>query len=391
MRMAHGLELRELEPADAAASTLLSRRAFGFHPGPYPEPKLPEGSTNHGAFLDGRLVGLAIDLHDEQWWGGRLLRAADVAGVAVAAEVRGQGVARALMGRLLESARERGAVVSALFPSISTVYRRLGWASVGSVDTWSVPTLSLPRTGVAGLTVREGTEADLAASHELYRTVAAANNGMLSRAEVRHRRTELPDVADGLTVVADGDSVVAYAIWTRGPRYGPDGALTVHDALAGSRDAARTLLAVLSSWHTVVPELRMRLLGGDAVADLLTLETRSRKSVGWMHRPVDVAGAVAARGWPAGVSGRASFALTDELAPWNAGAWELSVSDGAGELKRCDEASVELSVAGFAALYCGVASPEQVAGAGHAAGAVSDLAALGVLAVGTPPRLLNTF
>ncbi|HEX5117553.1 MAG TPA: GNAT family N-acetyltransferase [Pseudonocardiaceae bacterium] len=389
--MPHGLELRELDPADAAASTLLGRRAFGFHPGPYPEPSLPQGSTNHGAFVGGRLVGQAFDLHDEQWWGGRLLRAADIAGVAVAAEARGQGVARALMGRMLEAARERGAVVSALFPSISTVYRRLGWASVGSVDTWSVPTLSLPRTGVPGLTVREGTDADLVASHELYRTVAAANNGMLSRDELRFQRTELPDIADGLTVVADGDSVVAYAIWTRGPRYGPDGALTVHDVLALNQDAARSLLAVLSSWHTVVPELRMRLLGGDAVTDLISVETRSRKSVGWMHRPVDVAGAVVARGWPAGVSGRASFTLTDDLAPWNAGAWELSVSDGAGELKRCGDASVALSVAGFASLFCGVASPEQVAAAGHATGPASDLAALGVLAVGTPPRVLNTF
>jgi predicted acetyltransferase len=389
--MTHGLELRELDPSDAAASTLLGRRAFGFHPGPYPEPSLPAGSTNHGAFVDGRLVGRAFDLHDQQWWGGRLVHAADIAGVAVAAEARGQGVARALMGRMLESARERGAVVSALFPSISTVYRRLGWASVGSVDTWSVPTLALPRTGVPGLTVREGTDVDLVASHELYRTVAATNNGMLSRDELRFQRTELPDIADGLTVVADGDSVVAYAIWTRGPRYGPDGALTVHDVLALNQDAARSLLAVLSSWHTVVPELRIRLLAGDAVTDLISVETLPHTSLGWMHRPVDVAGAVAARGWPAGVSGRASFTLTDDLAPWNAGAWELSVSDGAGELKRCGDASAELSVAGFASLFCGVASPAQVAAAGHAAGSATDLAALGVLAVGTPPRMLNTF
>jgi predicted acetyltransferase len=388
--MTHGLQLRELESADAAESTRLSRRSFGFWPGADPEPALPEGSTNHGAFVEGRLVGQAFDLHDEQWWGGRRLRACDVAGVAVAAQARGQGVARALIGRLLAAARERGAVVSALFPSVATVYRRLGWASVGSVDTWTVPTLALPRTGAAGLTVRDGTDADLPAAHEVYRTVAAQHNGMLSRDEARLDRTL--DRADGLTLVADGDSVVGYAIWTRGERYGPGGALTVHDALALTPDAARTLLAVLSSWHTVVPEIRLRLLGGDAVADALPLEfATARKSTGWMQRPVDVAGAVAGRGWPAGLSGRVAFTLADDLAPWNAGSWELTVADGVGELKRCGAASVSLTVAGFASLYCGVASVAQLVGAGHVRGPVGEAAALGVLGVGAPPRLLNTF
>lgn len=388
--MTHSLELRDLTPEDAPASQRLGRRSFGFHPGGESEPRLPEGATNHGAFVDGRLVGQAIDLHDSQWWGGRPVGSADIAGVAVAAEARGQGVARALIGRQLAGARERGAVVSALFPSISTVYRRLGWVSVGSVDVWSVPTLALPSTGVAGLTVRDGTDADLPAAREVYQAVAASGNGMLTRDGPRHHRPL--EHADGLTLVADGDSVVAYARWTRGARYGRDAVLTVPEALALTPGAARTLLAVLSSWHTVVPELRLGLLGGDAVSDLVALElATSRKSYRWMHRPVDVAGAVAARGWPAGVTGRASFTLTDDLAPWNTGSWELTVADGVGELKPAGDAAVAVSVAGFAALYCGVVAPTQLLASGHVSGPVPDVAALGVLAAGTPPRLLDTF
>ncbi|HEX3647773.1 MAG TPA: GNAT family N-acetyltransferase [Pseudonocardiaceae bacterium] len=388
--VAHGLELRDLTPEDARESTLLGRRAFGFYPGANLDAKPPAGSTNHGAFLAGKLVGRAFDLHDEQWWGGRLVRASDIAGVAVAAEARGAGVARAVIGKLLADARERGAVVSALFPSIATVYQRFGWASVGSVDTWSVPTLALPRTGVPGLTVREGTDADLPAVHELYRTVAKADNGMLSRDELRANEPLEP--ADGLTLVADGDSLVAYALWTRGERYGSGGALAVHDALALTPEAARTLLAVLSSWHTVVPEVKVNLLGGDAVTDLVPLElATSRKSYRWMHRPVDVAGAVAGRGWPAGVTGRASFTLADDLAPWNTGSWELSIADGVGELKRVADAPVAVSVAGFAALYCGVVAPTQLVASGHVSGPAEDVSALAVLAAGTPPRMLDTF
>jgi predicted acetyltransferase len=278
---------------------------------------LPTACTGHGAFLDGRLVGQAFDLHDRQWWGGRLLGSADIAGVAVAAEARGRGVARQVIARLLERARDRGAVVSALFPSISSVYRRLGWASVGRVTTYSVPTLSLRGSVPAGLVVREGTAEDEAGVHAVYTAVAKAGNGMLSREEPRFAGLG-GAAADGTTVVLADDAVVGYARLTRGSHYGEHGELTVHDALAVTPAAACALAAVLSSWHTVVPALRMRLLDGDAFADQVALELGEvRWSKSWMHRPVDVAGAVARRGWPAGVRGRAVFELTDPLAPWN--------------------------------------------------------------------------
>ena len=44
------------------------------------------------------------------------------------------------------------------------------------------------------------------------------------------------------------------------------------DVLAGSREAARALVSVLRSWHTVVGVVRLRLLRDDAVADCLPLE-----------------------------------------------------------------------------------------------------------------------
>lgn len=390
---AHGLVLRDLEDADAEASALLGRRSFGFSDARSTEPaRLPAACTNHGAFLDGRLVGQAFDLHDRQWWGDRLLGAADIAGVAVAAEARGHGVARQVIARLLERARDRGAVVSALFPSISSVYRRLGWASAGQVTTYDVPTLSLRGEIPPGLAVREGTAADDAGVHAVYTAVAQAGNGMLSRDEERFAGLGRAP-ADGTTVVLAGDTVVGYAAMTRGSHYGERGELTVHDALAVSVDAARALTAVLSSWHTVVPALRMRLLGGDAVADQLALELADiHQSKSWMHRPVDVAGAVAGRGWPAGVRGRAVFELTDPLAPWNTGAWELEIADGTGELRRTTaETSVRLSVAGFASLYCGLSTAWALRQAGHVSGPAADAAALDVLATSAPPRLLNSF
>lgn len=391
------VELRDLGEDDIADFVRLSRRSFGFPATPRPQPEqMSPGTTVHGAFLGGRLVGQAADLHDRQWWGGNLLDAADLAAVATVPEARGRGVARLVIRRLLERAHERGAVVSALFPSISSVYRSLGWAMAGSVDTVDLPTGVLPSWPASDrLEVREGTKADLAGTHELYRRLAQARNGMLSRDEPRHRRErdEFPEGVDGLTVVLDGDEVVGYCTWGRGSGYGIDSVLTVTDVLAGSREAARALVSMLRSWHTVVGVVRLRLLRGDAVTDLLPLELgRPHGAKSWMHRPVDLVGAIEGRTWPVGASGRAVFAVQDDMAPWNTGTWAVEVDGGKAQVRRTTgDASVHLTVGGFASLYCGLATVASLRESGHVTGPYDDAAALDVLGTSAPPRLLNNF
>jgi predicted acetyltransferase len=391
------LELRDLTDGDIAEVTRLGRRSFGFPATERPAPDhLPVGQTSHGAFLGGRLVGQAFDLHDQQWWGGRLLDSADLAGVAVAAEVRGRGVARMLMGRVVEHARARGAVVSALFPSISTVYRTFGWARAGSVDDVEMPTSALPSWPLpAHLVVREALPEDIAGVHELYRRVARARNGMLSRDEARFEIAddELPSGVDGITVVLAEGEVAGYCTWARGSGFGSGTALTVFDVLAATSNAARALVSMLSSWHTVVPVVRMRLLRGDGISDCVPLELGTiRRTRSWMHRPVDIEAAVAARGWAAGARGRAVFAIEDRLAPWNTGTWALDVADGGAQLRRTEEdTAVHLSVNGFAALYCGLTNVAVLRESGHVFGPYDDAAALDVLGTSVPPRLLDTF
>jgi predicted acetyltransferase len=391
------LELRELVDADIDAAARLGWRAFGFPTTETPLPRhLPPGTVRYGAFLGGRLVGRAHDHVDRQWWGGREVESSGIAGVAVAAEARGGGVARGLIGTLLERARERGAAVSALFPSISTVYRALGWASVGRVDTFALPTTALPHGPVPdGLEVREGTAADLPACHQLYRGFAVANNGMLSRDTERFRLPDgvLPPRVDGLTLALAGAELVGYCTWARGTKWGKGAALTVPDLLAATPEAAVALVTSLRSWHPVVPTVWLRWLGGDVLADIVPLELGEvYRTQSWMHRPVDLAAAVTSRGWPVGARGRAVFGIEDKLAPWNTGTWSLDIGDGAGELKRTtDDTSLHLTVAGFASLYCGVSTVAALRMAGHVRGDHDDAAALDVLASSAPPRLLDTF
>ncbi|RAO42192.1 hypothetical protein PSN01_06226 [Micromonospora saelicesensis] len=244
--------------------------------------------------------------------------------------------------------------------------------------------------------MRAGTPADLPAVADLYERVTRHRNGMLTR------RGELFDFfaadaglpGDGLTLVEHDGALVAYATWQRGRGYGADSVLTVDEALATTAEAAREIVGVLGSWASVAPTVRLCPLDGDVVSTVLPLEAaRDHERDLWMHRPVDVARAVAARGWPAHARGVVDFGLTDALADWNTGTWRLTVADGAAELTRVDaDADLRLDVRGFALLYAGAAHARSVAQAGllhHRAGV--DPAALDLLSAGGPAQLLDYF
>ncbi|MFG2049652.1 enhanced intracellular survival protein Eis [Micromonospora sp. NPDC048935] len=393
------LHVRELGTDDLDAAWELGRFAFGSDTQrPASTTVVVPGMTRYGAFDDsGRLVGKAVDLHHDQWWSGRAVPAADVAGVAVAPEARGRGAGRALLTGLLRGARERGAAVSALYPTIAAPYRACGWETTGVLRTVNVATAALPRHRPSpDLSVRAGTTADLPAVADLYERVARHRNGMLTR------RGELFDFfaadrglpGDGLTLVQADGELVGYATWQRGRGYGADSVLTVDEALAVTPDAARELVGVLGSWASVAPTLRLCPLDGDAVSPHLPLESaRDHERDLWMHRPVDVARAVAARGWPTHARGVVDFGLTDALADWNTGTWRLTVTDGTAELTRVSgEADLRLDVRGFALLYAGAAQARAVAQAGllHHSPAV-DPAALDLLGAGGPAQLLDYF
>jgi len=96
-----------------------------------------------GAFAEGRLVGTALYHDMRQWWHGRAVPMAGVAGVKVAPEYRGQGVGRALMTALTELMAERGYPLSALYPATLTIYRSLGWEIAGHRHEAVLPSRAL--------------------------------------------------------------------------------------------------------------------------------------------------------------------------------------------------------------------------------------------------------
>jgi predicted acetyltransferase len=391
-------ELRRLTAADLPAAWEMSRLAFGLGPEP-PTGWLNErpGRRGWGLFDGARLVAKVVDREQQHWFGGRLVPASGVAGVVVAPELRRTGLARRLMTGLLASARERGAVISTLFRTTPQLYRALGYEEVGALTWTALPTSSLESLGgTAEVALRAAVPGDVPGIAAAYRSLARESAGLLERSGPLFDGSpdELLAAHDGVTVAIDPDGGVAgYASWERKPGYDADGAVAVPDLVALTAPAARALLGMLGSWSAVAPTLSLRLPPASAVGLLAPLTgARVESWDPWMLRVLDAPGAVAARGWPAGVEGSADLALDDEVCPWNTGSWHLVLEGGAGRLEPGGTGATRLAMRGLAVLYAGAAGPAVLRRAGLLSGGDPGTDAfLEAATAGPPPALLDYF
>jgi predicted acetyltransferase len=393
-------DVRLLTPDDQSAAWALGSLAFGYHDRQMPEGWSSDvpGRRSLGVFdTDGRLVAKAVDREQGHWFGGRLVPTCGVAGVAVAPELRGSGLARLVLTRLLADARARGAVISTLFDSTPFPYRSLGWEEVGALTHRVLPTMAL--AGIRApqhTTLRPAVEADVPALGALYQTIARASAGMMERSGPLFAASPADFLAgyDGVTVAVDEDGAVeGYASWDRGPGHDATGRVTVADLIGLTPSATAALLSMLGSWASVAPTLLLRLPDTDPtllMTSLASARVESREP--WMLRVVDAVDAIAARGWPTYLNGRVDLDLTDDVCPWNAGSHQLVLADGQGRLEPGGRADVRLTARGLATLYAGAAGPAILRHAGLLSGGDARTDEfLQAATAGPPPTLLDHF
>ena len=320
-----------------------------------------------GAFADGVPAGAAM-LHDmRQYWLGEPVKMAGVASVKVAPEHRGRGIGKTLMTELLNIIAERGYPLSALYPATTPIYRSLGWELAGAKHRFWIPARSLrglaepdkaARGAGAGhhdVPVRRAGPADAAtvigvigASHR-----AARDAGPLTWDESPAEQwLGRPDL---YSYLAGDDGFAAYR-WA-----GDD--LWVERVHSSTPESLRALWSVIASHSSTTEDV----CGWTSPHDpfwWLTRErdaTVSRRSM-WMLRVVDAAAAIAARGFPPGVSVSVPLEIQDQARPANSGRWQLTVADGSGTLtpnggvpspSSLTPAPLTLGPRGVAALYAG--------------------------------------
>ena len=304
------MDLRALTDADRDASWELDADAFHVPDERrdfYQRHFVPERFV--GVFDAGRLVAQTRSLPFGQFFGGRSVPMGGLSSVAVAPDARGCGAATRVVHAALRAMRERGELISSLFPATTALYRKLGYEAAGATVWRGVaPRLLAALPEPAKGRVRRAGDGDLAAVRACYERVAPQLNGFVDRPDSWWRN--LADVwAERSLYVAQGAAgeVEGYVVYRKVDgeyaAFGGPFQLVVENLVAETRDAALALWRLVGSWSSQAERVVYR--GGAEDPLLLLLPEQELKplvEIRWMTRVVDAAGAVGARGFPAGLA-----------------------------------------------------------------------------------------
>ncbi len=363
------LRTRDVVDADLPAVLAIRNRSFG-----------PLGTGGDAWWqrvsaetLGGRMIAV-VDESDtvlgagrirpyEQAWGGRHLRMGGVAGVYVEPSARGRGVATTLTRALITRMGELGDVLSCLFPTTATLYRRSGY-ELGGVQTRTtyaahhLRDLGSSRTGRGSSHgLRPAMPADAERMHELARAASARHGASGPMVRPVTAYTGMLERGELIAYVVDGGFVV-YDL--------SEEAVTVEELVATTPDAAATLWGVVGSGSSATPTVHTYLDPRDPVALVLGgLPTTQVQQAPWMARVVDLEAAFERRGFGAHSSLEVALLVDDLEAPANAGLWTLTVSGGQGTATRTAGAPVRGD--GDTPVADGITSNERADGAAEEA------------------------
>ncbi|MFF2374922.1 enhanced intracellular survival protein Eis [Streptomyces xiamenensis] len=254
------------------------------------------------AVRDGRVIGGGLALAVPQFFGGRPVPGACLAGGCIAPEARGSRLWSTLLEERLRPLKEQGAVVATAWSASTGYGHRLGWAAPSQVFSWTVPTDDL--RGIAGRSRFDIVHGAGDQVRQQQRALASDWNGPWERPSwwpawqqaehpgLTHYHFTLPGrTPDGLLAIAfDQDRA--------GGRR-----LVVHDFWAATAEAATAMLGFLGSHHSRIPTVMFQ---RTALPPVPLLQNHLRRAGAasatswhpWMLRILDPAGAVRRRGWP---------------------------------------------------------------------------------------------
>jgi predicted acetyltransferase len=353
------------------------------------------------ATREGRVLASARWLGLDQWYGGRPVRTAGVAGVATDPLHRGLGLGSKVVAALLRQQREAGNDLATLYPATVPVYRRLGFEYAGVQTRYQVPIAALPTAGPDAPQLAPLGEDDQPI-RTAFRRLAATENGLAegldddwwqNRVLGRHH----PD-GPATTIVVSGEEPEGYASF-RQESLRPDWGFRVacNHLVANSRPALQSLLGYFRRFRGLGEDLTFYGPPAEPLAMVLEEQTISATwSFRNMSRILDVAGALEARGYPVDVRGEATLAVEDGLFEDNAGTFGIEAGDGKVRVSRIDPldghgAQPAIGIGALTALFTGYMSAPAAARVGLVDPDTPGLELLGRLFAGPAPWMPDFF
>ncbi|MBX3231330.1 MAG: GNAT family N-acetyltransferase [Labilithrix sp.] len=344
---------------------------------------------------DDAMVGSLLEVPMAQYFGGRSVPTMGVAGVAVAPIERGRGVGARMMVEMLRSARDRGFPLSTLYPATVTLYRRAGYERAGArfaikVDPRHVEVLREPGVVLAEVT---GAPEEL---RSLYARAARRTNGFLDRGPYCWDRVVHPRNLTTKTFTIthegrlEGYVVLAHVMGA----YGFPTRVDVRDLAAITPRATRAILRLLVEYRSLADEVKWEGGVNDVFANLLPERHVTISLIDYfMVRVIDVAAALAARGFPPNATGGFTLELDDRSMPENSGRYGVALAEGRATVTRggTNGARVATDERGLAALYSGFTPAHVLADAGWLEADEATCALLDAWLAGPTPTMRDAF
>ncbi len=359
-------EIRSLREEDLDESLRLSQFAFQYELAPEEveqRKKRMNPSLTLAWFEDGAMAAKASFLPLRAFIAGKPFAMGGVAGVATWPEHRRTGKVEALLRRGLTFMRERGETVSMLAPFSFEFYARYGWTMLTerkqyTFESGRVAQLHAFEIPEGGGIRRVDAKSEWQLLNEVYRQHAARFNGMLDRDEDWWQHSVLGQRKGQAAVYFGPDGTAqGYLLYKVA-----ESEVKVQEAVWLDADAQGALLKFLANHDSMAKSIEMTVPASDRLPYLLrNPNLKQELKPYFMFRVVDVEAFVPAYPFKA-VAGDLSVELTDEHAPWNAGAytWQLDSSGRAALTRRQlgdGDESIRCDIAAFSAMMIGAARP----------------------------------
>ncbi|HJR19222.1 MAG TPA: GNAT family N-acetyltransferase [Actinomycetota bacterium] len=372
----------------------LHRRAFNIPADLGARLPQPPAESVRVADAGGRLIG-ALRYHEiGHFFGGRSVPSAGIGGVVVEPEARGDRTAERLVVATLAELREKGSVISVLYPATVPVYRRCGYEYAAFRVNFKTQLRLLPRAG--GPQAEAWTDDDLDEIAEVYRSWASGRNGPVDRPSSWWTRV-LENVEEGpvyRVCVREDGRITGYMVYTQEKRKDSDWEfdLDVRDLVWTTRTSIDALLTFAGRHRSNARDLLWVGPPQDALADLLPEQDADYDH--WfrpMLRLVDVPGAFEARGYQPALRAAVELTVDDAQLPANAGGWRVETSDGSAKVSPANDARARVDVGALAAIWAGFLSASDARRLGRLDASDDEVAVLEEMFAGPLPWVNDWF